>query len=204
MAKQLEIVAAAYPDQERANTILDALEKMHRASTITLADAALITKDPQGKIEVKETREVTTGKGARRGAVISGCLGIIYPPSLIASVLVGGGIGAFLGKLRDTGIKTRDMKEIATGMEPGELVVITLAEPQYTPAIQRTMEGWDGKFLRRGSGGNGAAQPTASTQPTASEQPETGGEPTTADQSAPADPTGPTDGTAGNGRSGAV
>jgi uncharacterized membrane protein len=195
MAKRLEITAAAYPDQERADTILDALQQMHRASTITLADAALITKDPQGTIQVKETREVTTGKGARRGALIAGCLGLIFPPSLIASVLVGGGIGAFIGKLRDTGIKSGDMKEVANRMEPGELVVITLSEPQWTPAIERTMAGWDGKFLR---GGSGTTQPQQPDQATATDQPETSGLPPQADQ------TGSTDSTAGDGRSGSV
>jgi uncharacterized membrane protein len=179
MAKPLDIVAAAYPDREHADTILNMLQQMHRASTITLADAALITKDQQGKIKVEETREVTTRKGARRGALIAGCLGIIYPPSLIASVLVGGGIGAFLGKLRDTGIKSRDMKEIAGSMTPGELVVITLSEPQSTPAIARAMQGWDARFLRGGEyadASQGSVQAAAS-QATVSDQPATTGQP---------------------------
>ena len=193
MATRLDIIAAAYPDQERADTILDALQRMDRASTIILNDATLITKDQQGKIQVKETREATTRKGARRGALAAGCLGIIYPPSLIASVLVGGGIGAFLGKLRDTGIKSGDMQQIASRMVPGELVVITLSEPQSTLAIERTMAGWDGTFLR---GGSGAGQPQQPDQATTTDQPEMTGQPVQADQ------TELTDGSAGDVRSG--
>ena len=41
MAKNLRVIAAIYPDQEHANTILDTLHKMHSSSNITLVDAAL-------------------------------------------------------------------------------------------------------------------------------------------------------------------
>jgi len=63
MSKQLDLVAAVYADQEQAHLLLDTLQKMHRASTITLADAALVTRDAEGKVQVTETREVTTKKG---------------------------------------------------------------------------------------------------------------------------------------------
>jgi uncharacterized membrane protein len=150
MAKNLKVVAAIYPDQEHANTILETLQKMHRASNITLTDAALVTKDEQGKIHIDETKEVTTGKGAKRGAIIAGIFGVIYPPSLIASVAAGGGIGALWGKLRDTGIKTGDMKEITENLKPGQVALITLATPESVPPIERAMDGWEGYIVRHG------------------------------------------------------
>ncbi len=45
MGKQLELMASVYVDEEGAKTILDTLELMHRASTIILADAAMVTKE---------------------------------------------------------------------------------------------------------------------------------------------------------------
>jgi uncharacterized membrane protein len=149
--KRLEVMAAVYEDQERARTILDMLQQMHRASTITLADSTMVTKNEQGKLEIKETREVTTRKGAKRGAVITGCLAIIYPPSLIASLLLGGTLGGLWGRLRDTGIKTGDMKEIAANIEPGKAAVFALAEPEHVPAIERALEGYDGRIIRHGT-----------------------------------------------------
>src|SRR5262245_32213521 len=67
-SKQLELIAAVYVDDERARTIADMLEQMHRATTITMEDCAIVTKGPDGKLNITETREVTTGKGAKRGA----------------------------------------------------------------------------------------------------------------------------------------
>jgi len=150
MAKDLRLIASIYPDQEHANTILETLQKMHRASNITLVDAALVTKDEDGKVHIDETKEVTTAKGAKRGAIIAGVFGLIYPPSLIVTVLAGGGIGGLWGKMRDTGIKTGDMKVIADDLQPGSVALIVVAEPPSVPSIERAMEGWGGQLVRHG------------------------------------------------------
>lgn len=150
MGKQLELMAAVYVDEEGAKTILDTLERMHSASNITLADAAMVTKDADGKLHIKETREVTAVKGAKRGAIVTGVLGLIFPPTLIVSVLVGGVIGGAWGRLRDTGIKTGAMKDLGSSLEPGNAAVIALAEPQFVEPITRAMEAYKAEFLRHG------------------------------------------------------
>ena len=102
----------------------------------------------EGKLHIKETREITTGKGARRGAIITGIFGLIYPPSLIASALAGGVIGGAWGKLRDTGIKTEKMRELGDSLAPGNVAVIVLAEPGWAQQIQEAMEAYPGQFIR--------------------------------------------------------
>jgi uncharacterized membrane protein len=62
----------------------------------------------------------------------------------------GGALGGARGKLRDTGIKTGDMKEIGNALEPGKVAVVALAEPAWTPAIERALEVGDGKLVRHG------------------------------------------------------
>jgi uncharacterized membrane protein len=158
MGKQLELMAAVYVDEEGAKTILDTLEMMHSASNITLADAAIVMKDDDGKLKIKETREVTAVKGAKRGAVVTGVLGLIFPPALIASVLAGGVIGGAWGRLRDTGIKTGRMKDLGSSLEPGNAAVIALAEPQFVKPITQAMEAYKAEFLRHGFSEEEAAQ----------------------------------------------
>src|SRR5215210_4314645 len=83
MSTSAHLLAAIYPDREHAQVILDMLESMHRADTVTLVDSALITKDDKGKLQTQETKELTTRKGARRGAIIMGSLGLLFPPTII-------------------------------------------------------------------------------------------------------------------------
>ena len=147
MGKAGEFLAATYPDVDHAKVTLDMLEQMHRAATITLIDAAMITKDEKGKYKVHETDEMTAKKGAIRGAVVTGVLGLIYPPSFIASVIAGGGIGALMGRMRDTGIKHDKIQEIADKLEPGKAAVIALVEGEFGPQVQQALEGYEGTMV---------------------------------------------------------
>jgi uncharacterized membrane protein len=147
MSKPVQVLAAVYPDREHAKVTFDMLWEMHRAVTITLVDAALITKDDQGKIKIEETSELTSRKGARRGAIVTGVLGLIYPPSLIVSVFAGGAIGALAGRLRDTGIKNENLKEVAEQLEPGKAAVVVLAEEASVLKLQQALEGYEGTLV---------------------------------------------------------
>jgi uncharacterized membrane protein len=149
VSKPVQLLAAVYPDREHAQVTFDMLQKMHRAATITLIDSALVVKNDQGKIKVQETTELTTRKGARRGAIIMGVFGLIYPPSLLGSLFVGGTAGAIAGRLRDTGIKNPELKEIADRLEPGKAAVLALADDWSTLDVQQALEGYEGTLIIR-------------------------------------------------------
>jgi uncharacterized membrane protein len=148
MSTQVEIVSAVYPDQEHAQSILDMLHEMHASSAITLKDAAFVSKLPDGKIHVQETKELTTAKGAKRGAIVAGIFGIIYPPSLIASVLLGGAIGAGWGKLRHTVKKRDSLKGVADGLQPGQVALVTLSDEASVPQIELALQGYEATPVR--------------------------------------------------------
>lgn len=145
----VQLLAAIYPDREHAKTIFDMLHQMHRATRIDLVDSALVTRSRDGKVKIEETKELTAAKGARRGAIITGVLGLIYPPSLIGSVLVGGAAGAIAGRARDTGIKHPQLQEIADRLEPGKAAVIALTGDASTVRVQGALEGYEGALIVR-------------------------------------------------------
>jgi len=149
MAKQLELLAAVYTEEERARTICDMLEQMHRATTITLDDAAVVTKGADGKLQIHETREVTAGKGAKRGAIAAGLFGLVFPPSLIVSAVAGGAVGALWGRLRDTGIKTQAIKQLGDKLEPGKAAVVALVDQGSVHDVEVALQGYDGELIRQ-------------------------------------------------------
>jgi uncharacterized membrane protein len=106
-----------------------------------------VTKGADGKLQIHETREVTTKKGAKRGAIAAGVFGLIFPPSIIASAVLGGAIGAAWGKLRDTGIKSKAIEELGQKLTPGKAAVLVLADDESAPATERSLKGWDGEVV---------------------------------------------------------
>jgi uncharacterized membrane protein len=144
---QAQLMAAVYPSHEQAKTVLDMLQRMHKATTITLKDAAIVTKNADGKVKLEETAELTTREGAVRGAIVTGVLGLIYPPSLIVSLLAGGVLGGLIGKIRDTGIKNAQLKEVADRLAPGKSAVIALGEGEWVDEIQGALAGYEGMLI---------------------------------------------------------
>jgi len=120
---------------------------MHQEGTITLIDSALVSKDADGKVRIRETEELTARKGARRGAIAAGIFGLIYPPSLIISLAAGGAIGALSGVLRDTGVKKQRLEQVGSELEPGKAAVVALAEGEWVMRIQSTLQGYDGELM---------------------------------------------------------
>ncbi len=146
MSSEAHFVAAVYDSEDDAKTVLDGLNRMHRSAAINLMDAAIVSRDASGKVHVKETDELTTGEGAVRGAAIAGVFGLIYPPSLIVSAAIGGGIGALVGKLRDTGLRNTTLDKVGNDLEEGKVALAILVKDASLAAVQQTMEGVSGKL----------------------------------------------------------
>ena len=150
MNKQLEVTAAVYEGEEQARRILDVLQRMHRGSTITLVDLAMVTKETDGKVHIKETRELSGRKGATRGAIVTGIFGAIYPPSLLVTAAGGGIAGGLWGRLHDTGIKTGQLKQFGDNLRPGKAGVVALSEGEHVPEIENAMGEWNATLLHHG------------------------------------------------------
>jgi hypothetical protein len=58
--------------------------------SIELIAAAAIVSGADGKVRFEETADASGKKWAKRGAIAGGGVGLIFPPSLIASALAGG------------------------------------------------------------------------------------------------------------------
>ncbi|HYI25259.1 MAG TPA: DUF1269 domain-containing protein [Thermomicrobiales bacterium] len=139
-----DFIVAVYGSTADAESVLDGLKRMHRSASIELMDAAIVTRDDSGKVHVKETDEMTGRKGAVRGAAIAGVFGLIFPPSLIVSAAVGGGIGALAGRLRDTGIRSEALSKVGQSLETGSVALAVLVRDENLAAVQQTMEALSG------------------------------------------------------------
>lgn len=144
MDDKIYLSVGFYEDVESAEMVLETLESMNSGALINLVDAAILTKAEDGKLHVDETRDVSAGKGARRGAVIMGVFGLIFPPSIIASALVGGGLGALAGQIRDTGIKRSNIRRVAEQLEPGKTAVVVLSDVGSRHRVEETLNRLDG------------------------------------------------------------
>src|SRR6188474_2488942 len=93
-----DLYVAAYSDPSTAEEDWNALKRLADDDVIKVEALALVNRDSDGKIHVKDTTN-EPGIGAVVGAVGGALVGLIFPPALLASAAVGAGVGAVTGTL---------------------------------------------------------------------------------------------------------
>jgi uncharacterized membrane protein len=141
----VKIIAIKADTRDHGDFVLEALKTAVDNKRVTLDDLALVTKEEDGSVQIHQTKDITTGKGARRGTLVGALVGLAAPP-LLGAAVVGAGVGALWGKFRDRGIDDDLMKRVGDMITGGEAVVFALGDDASIDAI--------GERVRELSGGD--------------------------------------------------
>jgi uncharacterized membrane protein len=124
-------VAVVYGSYGRANDALAAVEELD------LVDAAVVVKDPGGRLELHQTRGASIGEGAIAGGTVGLLAGLLFGlPVGVAFVglVAGGGWGS-----RDTGIPDDRLRKLGRELEPEQAVLCVLVEPAVLPRLREQL-----------------------------------------------------------------
>jgi uncharacterized membrane protein len=140
--EHVEVFVAAFGTEEQAGEALKDFKAMDREGSIELIDAAVIVHTADGTVKFEETADPSGKKWAKRGAIAGGLVGLIFPPSILASAAVGAAGGGIWGKVRDKGFQDADLKAIGESLEPGTSAIIAIAEDRVIERLVRGIEGY--------------------------------------------------------------
>ena len=136
----LQIIVAAFQEEEAADAALKTLKEAKREKLISIDNAAVIRKDEDGKLHIKETSDLTGGKGAGIGVLVGGAIGLLGGP---LGVAVGGALGAAVGgvtaKLYDGGFKDERLREIGNSLTPGTSAIVAVIEHRWVAELERDL-----------------------------------------------------------------
>jgi uncharacterized membrane protein len=129
------IFIGTYPDQAAARVDYDVVKELHLAGAIGTYDAAVVTKDGEGKVHANKD-EMATRHGAWGGAAVGAVVGILFPPSIIGTAIVGAAIGGVSGHLW-RGMSRSDVKEFGELIDQGEAALIIVGESSLQAALDK-------------------------------------------------------------------
>ncbi|HXW36072.1 MAG TPA: DUF1269 domain-containing protein [Acidimicrobiales bacterium] len=124
-----------YPNVELARDDYDVVKDLHAAGGIGTYDAAVVTKDQRGKVHINKD-EMATRHGAWGGAAVGALVGILFPPSIIGSALVGATVGGVSGHLW-RGMSRADAKELGEAIDEGEAALVIIGESTMEDALAK-------------------------------------------------------------------
>jgi uncharacterized membrane protein len=129
------VFLGTYPDEDSARADYDVIKHLHDAGAVGTYDAAIVTKDEKGKVHVNKD-ETSTRHGLWGGAAAGAVVGLLFPPSIIGTALVGGAAGAAAGHLWK-GMSRSDVKELGDVIDEGEAALLIVAESRLSEAIEK-------------------------------------------------------------------
>jgi uncharacterized membrane protein len=128
-----------YESVEDAKADLEALKELHREHVVGTYDAAVLSKNEEGKVEMVDKIEKPTQHGGWAGLAVGAAIGLIFPPSILVSGLVGAGAGALIGHLRG-GMSRSDLKEIGEVLDESEAALIVVGEKTIERAVDEAIK----------------------------------------------------------------
>jgi uncharacterized membrane protein len=129
------IYIGTYPDEAQARADYRVVKELHSGGVVGTYDAAVVTKDDKGKVHVNKD-EMATRHGAWGGAAVGGVIGLLFPPSIIGTALVGAAIGGVSGHLW-RGMSRADVKEFGELIDAGQAALLVVGESKVQQAIDK-------------------------------------------------------------------
>jgi len=122
------IYIGTYPSEAAARDDYELVKGLHAAGAVGTYDAAVVTKDFAGKVHVNKD-EMATRHGAWGGAAVGAVVGILFPPAIIGTAIV----GAHLWR----GMSRADVKEFGEIIDDGQAALLIVGESKVQQAVDK-------------------------------------------------------------------
>jgi uncharacterized membrane protein len=142
-----KVIFVAFDAEQKAFEGDRALHEMHRDGLITLYDDAVVVKDANGKVVVREEPE-TSPLATLGGMVTGGLIGLLGGPvGAAVGMSTGTLVGAAFDLTRD-GVAQEFVEDAGARLEPGKVAVIAEIDEDWQVPLDTRMEALGGKLIR--------------------------------------------------------
>jgi uncharacterized membrane protein len=137
-----QIVMATFPSESGADQAVEQLKQMARDGSIEIIEAAVIRRAADGETSVDQVNLPSAKRWAGKGALIGGLVGLIFPPTIIGSALVGAGIGAGTGAFAKHALANDELMEAAAELEPDTSSFMAVIDQKWAKELAVAMKGY--------------------------------------------------------------
>jgi uncharacterized membrane protein len=140
------ILVITFEDENQAMAVLKSLKNLQHEDMLKLDDAAVIVKDKEGKVQIKNITESNVKTGAAVGGVIGLAIGSILFP--LAGIALGAAGGALVGKSLGNGVDKKFVKEVTEAIKPGNSAILFLVGHENAGMLVAALEPYSGKIYQ--------------------------------------------------------
>jgi uncharacterized membrane protein len=134
------LLVADFNDTDLAWEAYELLKAEEDGRHVEIEGVIVVKKDADGNLEVQKATDHSTRRGLGWGIVGGVVLGVIFPPSILASAAVLGAGGAAIGKARELHHKSEIADQLQDAIEPGHSGIVALVSDPAVVEIRKAMD----------------------------------------------------------------
>lgn len=142
-----KFIVIIFASEDQAYEGTRALKELHRDGSIALYGEAVITKDAQGAIAVREAASCSTSSAAV-GAIAGGLIGLLGGPVGVAIGLAGGAALGGVRDLFDVGVSGEFVQQISDELTPSRTAIIAEIGEEWATPLDNRMQPLGGVIVR--------------------------------------------------------
>ena len=135
--ERLILYLGVYQEEARAEADYRDLVALHQSGRVGTYDAAVVTKDADGRVDMPVHRR-KTHHGAWTGIGVGALLGVLFPPSILGSAAVMGTAGGVIGHLRKH-LSRADVDELGRALDEGQAALLVVGSPELRVQTERIL-----------------------------------------------------------------
>lgn len=140
-----DLVVITFTTQDAGLAALKHIREVEHVTGLSLSDTAVVEKDAEGKVHVKNELSSGTEIGALGGGALGLLLGVVFFPVL--AIGIGAAIGAAIGHSVGNHVDKDFVKDVQESLKPNTsaLFAVVSANPS---ALVAAVRGFDGKVYQ--------------------------------------------------------
>jgi uncharacterized membrane protein len=142
------MLVVVFENEDKAREASGVLRGLDREGFIAVYDAAVVTKNHNGKTVAKKAGDFGP-MGTLAGAAVGGLIGLLAGPIGATVGAVGGTLMGALSDLENVRVGTDFLADVAADLTPGKAALVAEVEEDETEPVDASMEALGGNVLRR-------------------------------------------------------
>lgn len=140
------LVVVSFDSPDEAAAVLESLKGQTKYGNISFEDTAVVSKDAEGKVHVKNNVSHGTMTSTAIGSLLGLMLGIFLFP--VAGLLIGAGGGALVGRLMNLGVDGDFVKDVSASLQPGTSALFVVVHDANPAVVRAVLEEHHGKVIQ--------------------------------------------------------
>lgn len=141
-----DLVVITFDNPDEALKVRESLKKMENEGYLSLDDSAVVIKEADGTVHLKNEMDRGTKVGAVGGSMVGLLIGsIIFP---VAGMILGALGGGLIGHMFNKGVDQKFVKDVTEKMKPGSSAIFFILRGNDPGMAIATLRQYNGEIYQ--------------------------------------------------------